>query len=130
LIKKNEKNLYFENECRSSLNELIKILLDEKNAHFTDTKINEYVKGKLGKISIQRLQEKEVNPPDLNNFKSVSIPKTDRDLLIDEFDEHLKNINFKPNNDENEKVSKKALALNKFIKKKIEDFMSMKGAAK
>ena len=61
---------------------------------------------------------------------NASIPKNDLDILVIEFDEHLKKINFKPINDEKEKVSKKALELNRFIKKKIEDFMLMKGGAK
>jgi hypothetical protein len=130
LINKNEKNLYFENECRSSLNELIKILLDKDKAHYNIAKITEYAKSDPNRHNIQKLQEKEVNPPDLINFKSGSIPKTDRDLLIDEFDEHLKKIKFKRINNEQEKVSKKAEELNRFIKKKIEDFMLMKGEAK
>jgi hypothetical protein len=132
LIKQNENNLYFENTFKNSLKELVEILLDEKMAHFHQKKIEDYVKkNETGLKYVKELQEivvliqtkflKKIN---------ASVPKNDLDILVIEFDEHLKKINFKPINDEQEKVSKKAEELNRFIKKKIEDFMSMKGGAK
>lgn len=132
LIKQNENNLYFDNTFKNSLKELVEILLDEKMAHLHLKKIEDYVKNnETGLKFVKELQEIVVliQTKFLRKI-NASIPKNDLDILVIEFDEHLKKINFKPINDEKEKVSKKALELNRFIKKKIEDFMLMKGGAK
>ena len=133
LIKQNENNLYFENTFKNSLKELVEILLDEKMAHFHQKKIEDYVrKNETGLKYVKELQEIVVLIQTKFLIKiNASVPKNDLDILVIEFEEHRKKSGLnKEINDENERVSKKAEELNKFIKKKIEDFMSMKGGAK
>jgi|688.fasta_scaffold28061_5 hypothetical protein len=132
LIKQNENNLYFENTFKNSLKELVEILLDEKMAHFHQKKIEDYVrKNETGLKYVKELQEIVVQTDIKILTKShVEIPKKEWDSFIHEFGEHLKKNNFNEIGDPKDKVSKKALALNRFIKKKIDDFMSMKGGAK
>jgi hypothetical protein len=132
LIKQNENNLYFENTFKNSLKELVEILLDEKMAHFHQKKIEDYVrKNETGLKYVKELQEIVVQTDIKILTKShVEIPKKEWDSFIHEFEEHLKKNNFNEIGDPKDKVSKKALALNRFIKKKIDDFMSMKGGAK
>ena len=124
--------MYFENTVKNNLKELVEILLDEKMAHLNLIKIESYVKNNETALkNVKELQEIVVLAEIRSLIKSnVAISKKDWDSLIREFEEHLKKIEFKEINDPKDKVSKKALELNRFIKKKIEDFISMKGGTK
>ena len=130
LIKQNENNLYFENTFKNSLKELVEILLNEKMAHLHLKKIEDYVKNnETGLKRVKELQE-IVTDIKILTKSHVEIPKKEWDSLIREFEEYLKKNEFNEIGDPKDKVAKKAEQLNRFIKKKIEDFMSMKGGAK
>jgi len=117
LIKKNEMNLFFLNECRGSLKELIEVLLDDNNERFF-SKPDEVTKY----INMNSTFAKALfDPLGVESFQKIgpfTISKEDWNGFIKEYEAHLSHENIKNLND-----SAKTIELIKYAHKAISNFI-------